>query len=244
VFFSFVPLALLPPSPSILSQHHQAPADQQQAIALNHSPPLQIRDIPKYLLLPSPTASASDSIAALFLPSPLARPPARPGLSLAFLTQLVLRASLPAVGETEREREREDRSGVGIARRHRTPLGHVRGGARRRSRDARLRRPRERQARRCRGAYVPPCYAVDFFSCLPVCRVNEISCLCSRRRPSLRPGLPSSAAQPRGGRSVAETEPNFLLGGDWLLTAGPPFSCPNANASSLVIIFSLVKRSM
>lgn len=103
VFFSFVPLALLPPSPSILSQHHQAPADQQQAIALNHSPPLQIRDIPKYLLLPSPTASASDSIAALFLPSPLARPPARPGLSLAFLTQLVLRASLPAVREKERE---------------------------------------------------------------------------------------------------------------------------------------------
>lgn len=39
VFFSFVPLALLPPSPSVLSQHHQAPADQQQAIAL----PLRLR---------------------------------------------------------------------------------------------------------------------------------------------------------------------------------------------------------
>lgn len=49
---------------------------------------------------------------------------------------------------------------------------------------------------------------------------GEISCLCSRRRPSVLEFRHRPLNREEGGRSVAETEPNFLLGGGWLVASG------------------------
>lgn len=194
--------------------------------------------------------SSHDSIASrpFSLPFSLARPPARPGL--------VLRASSPArpsrfVASRRRERVRGSyvpctlaREPAGIAPRHRTPPRTCawRGWTTQQGGSASETRtptgaPVMRCVPDCPSAVVCRCFFFLSFPRLP----DEISCLFPLAGDPPSRGFRSPLN--RGRRSVAETEPIWLVGwfGCFRVTF---FSCGNANAflSSGNFIFFRVKH--